>query len=110
MSTPIASYAFLSWARQGLGMHTQDAPAGQVRGTVPVGVTIRGKRIAGGGATETFTKNVALYGPGDVIGIDPRAIVRTEPRHFITNFETALPTSSDETSPGGRRREHRRRR
>ena len=87
MSTPIASYAFLSWARQGLGMHTQDAPAGQVRGTVPIGVTIRGKRIAGGDATETFRKNVDLYGPGDIVGIDPRAIIRTDPRHWITDFE-----------------------
>jgi hypothetical protein len=31
---------------------------------------------------------VQLYGPGDVVGIDPKAIVRTEPRHWITNFET----------------------
>jgi hypothetical protein len=30
----------------------------------------------------------ALYGPGDIIGVDPRIIVRTEPRHWITNFET----------------------
>jgi hypothetical protein len=87
MSSPIASYAFLSWARQGLGIRTQDAPPGQVRATVPVGVTIRGTRITGGDAIETFTKNVALYGPGDVVGVDPRAIVRTEPRHWITNFE-----------------------
>ena len=30
---------------------------------------------------------MALYGPGDVIGVDPRAIVRTDPRDQITNFE-----------------------
>ena len=89
MSGPVASYAFLSWARQGLGIHTENAPAGQdPRGTIPVGVTVRGKKIDGSAdAQETFTKNVALYGPGDVIGIDQRAIVRTEPRHWITNFE-----------------------
>ena len=29
-----------------------------------------------------------LYGAGDIIGIESRAIVRTEPRHWITNFET----------------------
>ena len=28
-----------------------------------------------------------LYGPGDVIGLDPRAIMRTEPRDWVTNFE-----------------------
>jgi hypothetical protein len=88
MSAPVASYAFLSWARQGLGIHTQNAPAGEIRGTIPVGVTVRGTKIDNSGdAQETFSKNVALYGPGDVIGIDPRAIVRSEPRHWITNFE-----------------------
>ena len=88
MSGSVASYAFLSWARQGLGIHTENAPPGEIRGTIPVGVSVRGKKIDGSGdAQETFSKNVALYGPGDVIGIDPRAIVRTEPRHWITNFE-----------------------
>ena len=54
----------------------------------PSSLTVRGKKIDGAGdAHETFPAHVALYGPGDVIGIDPRAIVRTEPRHWITNFE-----------------------
>ena len=30
---------------------------------------------------------VHLYGPGDVIGIDPRHVVRTEPRNLTPNFE-----------------------
>ena len=28
-----------------------------------------------------------LYGPGDVTGIDPQQVVRTEPRHLATDFE-----------------------
>ncbi len=32
-------------------------------------------------------RKVALFGPGDVAGIDPRAIVRVEPRPWTTNFE-----------------------
>ena len=28
-----------------------------------------------------------LYGPGDIIGIDTRLIVRTDPKPFVTNFE-----------------------
>ena len=31
--------------------------------------------------------NVELYGPGDVVGIDPRHIIRTEPRDFTVNYE-----------------------
>ena len=87
MSTPIASYSFLSWARQGLGLHTQDAPAGSLRGKIPVSVLLRGEKIGGGQLTETFQRDVALYGPGDVIGIEARAIVRSEPRGSIMNFE-----------------------
>ena len=30
---------------------------------------------------------VRLYGPGDVIGIDPRHVIRTEPRDQTVNFE-----------------------
>jgi hypothetical protein len=88
MSAPLASYSFLSWVRQGLGIHTQDAPAGRLRGRIPVSVMLRGDKVGGGGQlTETFQRDVALYGPGDVIGIETRAIVRSEPRGSIMNFE-----------------------
>lgn len=88
MST-VASYSFLSWARQGLGVHLRDAAAGEQRGKVNVKLTLRGRKIDGSGdATEVIERPVQLYGPGDVIGIDARSIVRTEPRHWITNFES----------------------
>jgi hypothetical protein len=32
-------------------------------------------------------RQVRLYGPGDVTGIDPQQVVRTEPRHLATDFE-----------------------
>ena len=32
-----------------------------------------------------------MLGPGDVIGINPRAIVKTEPRNWVTDFEVELP-------------------
>lgn len=41
----------------------------------------------GAAVDETVTKNVQIYGPGDVVGIDKKNIIRTEPRHYITNFE-----------------------
>lgn len=88
MSAPIATYSFLSWARQGLGIHLRNAAAGALRASVQVDVNIRGKKTDGSAdASELVSRQVQLYGPGDVVGIDPRAIVRTEPRHWITNFE-----------------------
>jgi len=32
-------------------------------------------------------RSVQLYGPGDIIGVDSKAIIRNEPRNWITNFE-----------------------
>jgi hypothetical protein len=88
MSTqPIAAYSFLPWAKQGLGVYIR--PAGtEVRGSVDVSLRVSGERIGGGTATETVPRAVQLYGPGDIIGVDLKAIVRTEPRHWITNFES----------------------
>ena len=87
MSTPIAAYTFLSWVRQGLGVQTQNAAAGQMRGAITVGVTVRGKGIGAPDKTETVSKQVQLYGPGDILGVDSRVMFRTEPRNWITNFE-----------------------
>lgn len=88
-TTPTAVYSFLSWARQGLGIHLKAAAPGELRGSVDVGVTLRGKKVDGSGdVTEHISRPVQLYGPGDIVGIDPRAMFRTEPRHWITNFES----------------------
>jgi hypothetical protein len=92
MTTPIAAYSFLPWARQGLGLYIQEddqAPGVKVRGSINVSLQLTGEKIGGGTATEPLAaRPVQLYGPGDIIGIDTKAIVRTEPRHWITNFET----------------------
>jgi hypothetical protein len=91
MSTPTASYSFLPWARQGLGTFIREGDQDtlvRVRGSIDVSLQITGEPIGGGTVAETLPRAVQLYGPGDVIGIDPKAIVRTEPRHWITNFES----------------------
>ncbi|MGQ0604471.1 MAG: hypothetical protein ACT4QE_22550 [Anaerolineales bacterium] len=92
MSTqPIAAYSFLPWARQGLGVFIRESDPGApgaTRGTVDVSLQITGEKISGGTDIVTVPKAVQLYGPGDIVGIEAKAIVRVEPRHWITNFET----------------------
>ncbi|HEX8205730.1 MAG TPA: hypothetical protein VF587_06710 [Solirubrobacteraceae bacterium] len=89
--SPSGAYTFLPWLRTGIAnkVTAEDfAAVDAERATVDVGVRVTGKRVAGGpDATQDVTRPVALYGPGDVVGIDTRAIVRTEPRNWITNFE-----------------------
>jgi hypothetical protein len=85
-----ASYSFLPWARQGLANRItapDPNPGAQLRAEVGVTLELAVHRIDGGDETRAMARTVQLYGPGDVIGLDSRAVVRTEPRDRITNFE-----------------------
>ncbi len=91
MTKPLGTYSFLPWLRQGLANQIQSAdfdPAVRVRAQVNVQLELRGEKLSGEGTlTAPINRSVALFGPGDIVGIEQRAIVRVEPRHWITNFE-----------------------
>ncbi|MGH7459794.1 MAG: hypothetical protein ACREMA_02040, partial [Longimicrobiales bacterium] len=74
-------YRFLPWTRRGLaaGITEPDAESASARAVVPVGITVTGAGDAG--------TQLKLYGPGDVAGVDPRLIVRMEPRPGATDVE-----------------------
>ncbi len=80
------TYAFLPWVREGLGLHL----AGQIgnRAAVDVSIEVQGQLIAGGAAVAPVNRSVLLYGPGDILGIDQRAIISFEPRPGTGNFES----------------------
>jgi hypothetical protein len=86
MSDQIAAYTFLPWVRQGIAskIRTDDnlgAGAGPgERASVRISLRVNGEE-------DFVSKSVQLIGPGDVIGISPRAVVRTEPRNWVTDFE-----------------------
>ncbi|MBN1491799.1 MAG: hypothetical protein JXA69_17940 [Phycisphaerae bacterium] len=80
-----ARYAFLSWLRRGVSTEITridgDAtPAARaeipIRLSFDVGTGIRNAQV-----------NLALHGPGDVAGIDPRLIIRTYPRPDVFDAE-----------------------
>jgi len=54
---------------------------------VKVGLTLQAKQDGNPAAAVAGSINLALYGPGDIIGIDPRLVVRTDPKPNCTNFE-----------------------
>jgi hypothetical protein len=87
----LPTYSFLPWLRQGIAntIATSDGDAGvKTRASVHVELQLSGDPVGGGAElTQTVAQDIALYSPGDIIGIDERAVVRTEPRHWITNFE-----------------------
>jgi hypothetical protein len=89
MNDKVDAYSFLPWLRHGIAnnIKTQDLDNSvKVRASASIELTLKGKGI-GETKTETISKDVALYGPGDVIGIESKAIIKTEPRDWITNFE-----------------------
>ena len=85
MSNVLRTYTFLPWLRQGIGgrIDTVD-PLGpnpgapQERATVTIRFDVNASEVS---------NPVSLVGPGDVLGINPRAVVKTEPRDWITDFE-----------------------
>lgn len=91
MAKPIGTYSFLPYLRIGLpNKITQpDQDPIKLRATFDLELTMEGQAVGGGAAlTETIPRQVQLYGPGDIVGIERRAFFKTEPRDWITNFES----------------------
>jgi hypothetical protein len=85
-------YSFFPWVRQGLGNQIPDADVPgrvQLRAAIPVSLELTGTGLGADLVQQVpaAPRNVPLAGPGDIIGIESRAIIRTEPRNWITNFE-----------------------
>lgn len=85
MTITVGKYTFTPWLRKGIGarINETDNLAGAAttvleRATVPVDVQVN---------TEPIHKVFSLLAPGDVVGINPKAVVRSEPRDWVTDFE-----------------------
>lgn len=88
MSDKIGTYTFLPWLRQGIANKIDPSIATASRATIQVKLKVKGTALEGDDLEHEITRNVELYGPGDIIGIDKKAIVRNEPRNWITNYES----------------------
>jgi hypothetical protein len=84
MMDTLRNYTFLPWLRQGLAADISTVDrlgnpgASAERAELSVKLQVNG---------EDVEKQVHLLGPGDVLGINPRVVVKTEPRHWVTDFE-----------------------
>ena len=78
-----AVYTFLPWVREGLAraISIADDPGAALAGQVTLPVTLE---VDGAGEV---AMDVRLYGPGDVTGLDPKQVVRTDPRSGAASFE-----------------------
>src|SRR4051812_45141937 len=84
MADPVsANYLFLPWVRQGAAsaIQTRDSLTANQAGVASLSVRLRINDA------EDIDRQVRLYGPGDITGIDPQQVVRTEPSHQTSGFE-----------------------
>lgn len=81
-----SAYSFLPWLRRGVATAISTAPT-SVRSTVTFQLDVNATATDGSALTRAVPRTVELYGPGDVVGIDARMIVRTDPRRAITDYE-----------------------
>jgi hypothetical protein len=95
----LASYRFLSYVRAGMAglMSAVDnlgagAPIPAVA-SVEIGVPVAGADYADDSQPKpdtVATNTVNLNGPGDIVGINPRQVIRTFPRDRSTSAETTM--------------------
>ena len=80
---------FLPWVRQGAAADIRhpDTLSTEQHAVVTLPVDLWINRTSGAPDVSVKTQ---LYGPGDVTGIDPQQVVRTEPRPMTSNFEPNL--------------------
>jgi hypothetical protein len=86
---PLGRYHFLSWARRGIGASVNNPDAGSLpsRASLSVQLSVAVQQGSSSNTVQPGALPVQMFGPGDVIGLDPRHVVRTEPRNFTVNFE-----------------------
>ncbi|EKV01580.1 hypothetical protein Lepto7375DRAFT_3751 [Leptolyngbya sp. PCC 7375] len=85
----IGTYSFLPWLRQGIANQIGKTTSNQKRATIPISLKIKGDPIKGAAPLGPIIipENIQLFGPGDIVGSNSRAIIKVEPHHWITNFE-----------------------
>jgi hypothetical protein len=87
---PLGRYHFLSWARRGVGAsdgNPDNNGSLPGRASLSVQLSLQVKKGSTTSTVQPTAMQVQMFGPGDVIGIDQRHIIRTEPRNFTVNYE-----------------------
>ncbi|QHT69141.1 hypothetical protein GXP67_22100 [Rhodocytophaga rosea] len=79
-----ANYSFLPWLRRGI-INLADTTS--IAEKAPLSVSLNLQAIGDGETPALVERKVQVYGPGDISGIDRRAIVRTIPRAGVRDFE-----------------------
>lgn len=96
MADDIAHYSFLPWLRQGLSAEIIEkdnlavgAGTALERAQLNVELTVHADAVEGeGGNDQSITKVINVLGPGDILNISERVIVRVNPPKNVDNYES----------------------
>src|SRR5262245_14822992 len=82
-----AGYRFLPWVRSGLAasLSNQDSLDSNTPGRARLDVVVRLTRTSG--APVDVPQLLSVLGPGDVVGLDPRQVIRMDPPPASTDAE-----------------------
>ena len=85
----LGRYHFLAWARRGIAGSIPNVDDGSLPARAILNVQLFLQVEGGTSANPLPAPPVAVnvFGPGDVVGVDPRYVIRTEPRQFTVNYE-----------------------
>src|SRR5215208_4379065 len=81
----VANHIFLPWVQPGVAANIPDTSIDHQLATQPSVMNMQVRVVVN--AEPPVQKAIRLYGPGDVTGIDPHQVVRTEPKRGTTDFE-----------------------
>ncbi len=98
MTEILSRYTFLPWMRRGLSTKIKEKDNFNNFSSPPAGgwtperpeMIVKAKVDAsksGSTSNDEVEQQIKIIGPGDIIGIDQRIVVKVEPRNWITNFE-----------------------
>jgi len=97
------SYYFLPWVRYGVlaALSPQDSLGSGVptRARLPIRLRLVGTGPGTRSEDVVSLPSLHLLGPGDVLGFDPREVVRTTPRHLTSDFPANLLASIEFDRP-----------
>lgn len=82
----LASYYFVPSVRHGLAAAISE-PASGARASIDVQIHVRAAASSGEVTSAKVSKAVQLFGPGDVTGFQRHAVVRSDPRANVDDFE-----------------------
>jgi len=79
----LARYTYLAWLRRGAANSIVAPATGRSRAEIKVSLALSDGTVTGASIEKSFK----LLGPGDIVGVNADEVVRTEPRHWVTDFE-----------------------